>query len=605
MLEFLTLLVPAPPPPIELVVAPSLEEDAATLVARLLLERDRASTADIEALGKHADATAWSGLRKLIPLLSRESRLEAGFEALRHFGGTELAPDVVAFVAEQVFTRDEARREAAAWCLLEFRAIAQSELRRVVDRSKDAACRAIALQGLLRALERERTPEALELVLEHARIGVTARRPRLHDLFLNFEGPEHDRVFERALRRKSLSPFLKTIVIDALSKRQGIDESAAKVLQAALRAKHPSVEYTALRWLLAPAGPHPIDYRSEVGLLTRSRDPSVRRAALIALGRIRRVEEEPEARLKALRKHARSKQPAERQAAAVLLAQEGSDEAAAVLHALLTDANRTVATEALFAVGHMRRKHSIPLLIDLLEGATGQPRHDVPAVLRSLTGLDHGLTASRWLGWWRDEGEAFELPLVGEVREAEEKRARRRDAGASQAAFYGLPVVSERVAFVLDVSGSMDTEVADGETRLEVAQRELRGVLERLAADTLVNVVFFSTQVQAWREELVPLNPASRAELDAFIADQKPRGLTNLHDALATALSDRGVDTLYLLTDGKPQGGATASPKQILHEVERWNSTAHIVIHGIAVGQENELIRDLAAATGGEYQLAD
>ena len=188
---------------------------------------------------------------------------------------------------------------------------------------------------------------------------------------------------------------------------------------------------------------------------------------------------------------------------------------------------------------------------------------------------------------------------------AEGARAQIRDAYESRAEFYGLPVASDRLAFVVDASGSMRYKAAKGATRLEVALRELLAVVERLPDGTLINVVFFATHVEPWEEKLVELDGESRSSLETFIRYRRPGGLTNIYDALESATLDRRIDTVYLLTDGRPEGGATTDPYQIRLEVERWNSTGHIVIHGVSIGGDNQLVRDLASATGGRFLIPE
>jgi hypothetical protein len=79
------------------------------------------------------------------------------------------------------------------------------------------------------------------------------------------------------------------------------------------------------------------------------------------------------------------------------------------------------------------------------------------------------------------------------------------------------------------------------------------------------------------------------------------QGGTDLYGALAAAYRHRGVDTIYLLTDGQATTGELVAPLAIERRVLDWNRRRRLVIHAISLGGENELLRRLAAATGGQY----
>jgi Mg-chelatase subunit ChlD len=79
-------------------------------------------------------------------------------------------------------------------------------------------------------------------------------------------------------------------------------------------------------------------------------------------------------------------------------------------------------------------------------------------------------------------------------------------------------------------------------------------------------------------------------------------GGTNIFDALEQAFADPGIDTIYLLTDGQPSAGRLRTTEDITEEVRRWNRTRQIVIHGISIGLDSELLKRLAAENGGSYK---
>jgi hypothetical protein len=135
--------------------------------------------------------------------------------------------------------------------------------------------------------------------------------------------------------------------------------------------------------------------------------------------------------------------------------------------------------------------------------------------------------------------------------------------------FKRIPVVSRRLAFVLDASRSMGREApgGDGRTRWQLLLQDLRGVLERLPRCTRFNVFLFRTDVEAWRKRLVPATRSARRACLEWIEAAKPGGWTNLFDALALALQDDDVDTLYVLSDGVPSRGSETGRGAILDEI--------------------------------------
>jgi hypothetical protein len=313
-----------------------------------------------------------------------------------------------------------------------------------------------------------------------------------------------------------------------------------------------------------------------------------------------RLEQDRGERLARLEALAGDRDPGLRQGAAVVLGSDGGARALDLLEVLLDDPDHLVRREALRQVGSLHRKEVLPLLLERLPAARGRHRSDLLQVLRLLTGLDHGTSPARWSRWWQAEGDGFTLPPYEEALAAERSRAARRDEGGTSSSFFGLQVVSERVVFVMDVSGSME-QLSGGQRRIDAAKEQLVGALERYPEEGRFNLIFFSTGADAWSDEAVRMNRKSREEALEFVVRQRPGGGTAIHTALELAFEDREIDTIYLLTDGVPSAGRVTDPGRIREEVRRWNAHRGVVVHGIAVGVESPLLRGLAADTGGEY----
>jgi hypothetical protein len=295
--------------------------------------------------------------------------------------------------------------------------------------------------------------------------------------------------------------------------------------------------------------------------------------------------------------------------AAGALVSVGSPEALEALHALLADPEWSVRVEALQRAGVWRAKESIPVLIERLAVEEGRMRPDVQAALVRVTRIDLGRLPGPWRRWWEVEGEAFVIP-DREARRVETVRTEPTPGASVARTFYTLHVLSERVAFVLDISGSMRLRAQSSpgtveRSRMDVAKEELGEVLRQLPDGTLFNVIFFESFVRSLDDHLVEMGKASRARALRFVREQYAVGATALYPALELAFADPLVDTIYLLSDGAPTEGELTDIEEIRAEVGRWNGARHVRIHGVAMGQDSTLLRWLSEDTGGTYVRVD
>ncbi len=254
--------------------------------------------------------------------------------------------------------------------------------------------------------------------------------------------------------------------------------------------------------------------------------------------------------------------------------------------------HETVRLAAVQSLGTLRVKEAIAVLIDRLE-AEGKKRvrQAIPRTLMRVTGVTFHDSVALWREWWQESRDTFSVPP--ETPRLLPKRPRSR--------FYGLPVESERVVFVVDESGSMAGGKTGG-SKLARAISEVKGATSLLAADARVNVIFFQSGIEAWRDNLVPLKPNNRKALRYFLNDREAEGGTNLYDALDMALRMKDVDTICLLSDGEPNMGKYTEPEDILKYTLALNEFRRITIHCVSVGQDSRLLSKLAAGTGGRYR---
>jgi HEAT repeat protein len=275
-------------------------------------------------------------------------------------------------------------------------------------------------------------------------------------------------------------------------------------------------------------------------------------------------------------------------------------------------------------------KEGVDALVRRLAKEDGRLRDDCARALRSLTGADIRSNSEQWRIWWEANREKWTGKPPPEAPPTPFTMPGKPAADDSHATvdFLGLKIESRRVVFVIDVSGSMTFPMGgngpDAKTPREtLAKRELKQAIASLEDGTLFDVVFFSGVVTVWKKEMQKADAKTRKEASDFVDQIEVVGGTNTFDALeaAYALGDLGkgrrresdptgdarLDTIVLLSDGRPSQGRTSDPDAIRQAVREWNKTRRIAIHAIAFGAEAKdgadpkFMKGLAEDTGGSY----
>ncbi|MBK8976804.1 MAG: HEAT repeat domain-containing protein [Planctomycetes bacterium] len=365
-----------------------------------------------------------------------------------------------------------------------------------------------------------------------------------------------------------------------------------------VRSRDPDVVFTALR-VLAKRGDRTAV--PELRKLLRAKDDPRRLEALQCLHDLLKGDAEWRAELvDMLRSTAKTKSPADRSLVISLLAELGAAEALSAVWQELDDKSWTVRAAAFDFCRLVRSKESVPKLIARIDEESGRLREDLLDTLQSLTALRFS-DRRRWDEWWKEDGAAFELVPA----DAFAKRARPRSEGATTTSYYGIPLISDRVVFVVDVSGSMSAPIGTDQrrTRLDEAKRQLRRVVEGTPEHFRFNVVSFHTTIAAVFDEMLRVSPRNRAEALQRIDALSPMGSTNVHDAMKRAFEEEEVDTIYLLSDGAPTAGPITDPDALADEIARWNRARRLRIHCISIGTDSPMLKRIAAESGGEYVL--
>jgi len=257
---------------------------------------------------------------------------------------------------------------------------------------------------------------------------------------------------------------------------------------------------------------------------------------------------------------------------------------------------------ALRSLTKFRAKAMIPALIERIGRETEQPlRRDSLELLVRLTGLDMGFVVEDWKKWWNEMGDTFKLRGKGE------EGARTRVADPDMT-YFGLEVSSKRVAFLVDASMSMKGSAhgkgkgKGGATKIAVLKQELTSILKKLPETTAVNIIYFHRGAFAWKKQLHSLRGTGRQQAIDFVQGLTLALQTQVYEALELALADRRVDTIYLLSDGRPVGGKIPQTDRLLEEIGAQNRIRGAKIHCISFGQETAFLKKLAEQNNGVYR---
>ncbi|MEM9379073.1 MAG: HEAT repeat domain-containing protein [Planctomycetota bacterium] len=558
---------------------------------------DRTPRGLFDELGEIGTPQALHALTRSVDELRRVWIKRRAFAAMRHFmGDEELRPKALKTLELHAKGSDESNALAASEALARMGEVGHDALLVVARSAREDRAKAFAVGGLAPALAERNDASSLELILDGWITPQSGSRDEATALLRRFRSQPHFDRMARFVGSKTGSYPMRRVVLVAMEghprgEDTALDVGVEAVLEKGAQSKDPALRFHALRAMNARGG---TEHMRLVERLAEDRDPTVRRVALEMVAREGVRGFDP-------LEMARSRDEIERQAAAVGLAELGTPDAMDALHELVTDDDSTVRAEAILQMGRRRDRASIPFLIDRLEHESGRLKRDAWYSLTVLTGKDLGLRVGSWRSFWRKEGESFVVPPYSEVVEAAARREASREDSESKVAFYGLEIISNRFALVVDTSGSMREKVYRGRTRLDVAQEQLENTLSRIGEGVLFNIVPFARDARPMEDGLIEMDEVERENASLFVSRLRADGGTNVCDALAAAFDDDRVDTIYLLTDGDPSVGEIVDVPTLREEIARWNSVRGVRIHCIAVGQDSALLRGIAEDSRGEY----
>ncbi len=267
----------------------------------------------------------------------------------------------------------------------------------------------------------------------------------------------------------------------------------------------------------------------------------------------------------------------------------------------LADARGPLYYECLRVIREQRAlEQAAPQLIAQVRDRHGRPQREAVETLRELTGYRAGADHEQW-----------RYLLIRHQLDGSEFRHEVPPAPDGLPEYLGIPIVGERVVFLLDASGSMTAPLAEQTqwTRGQRAVEELLVTLDTLPPAIGFEVLPYAAAVQPTGKGRFEFRDEERLEeLAATLRALVFQGTTDAHGALRTALERPGVEEIILLSDGVPSAGLETDPARLLEWVERWNRWRNVRISTIGLGAPREarvLLAELAKRHGGSCSLID
>ena len=252
----------------------------------------------------------------------------------------------------------------------------------------------------------------------------------------------------------------------------------------------------------------------------------------------------------------------------------------------------------------------MPLLLDALSACTGREQSgggsrrildDVVRELRRISGKSIGRNPKNWITWWIAVRQGRAQLADPDVEQAEPEK--------TEATFFGLRPMTDQVTFVIDRSGSMETEWDTMEhSRYAEAVEQMMRFLQAGGPATRFNVILFSDEPLRSSPHLVRATARNLSRSRSSLLERRPSGNTFLRPAieLALRLDSNGnadprlleADTIIVLCDGET-GEGRDWVKPLL---ERVQATTRVRIHCVLIGVQGDgTLEALAEGTGGDF----
>lgn len=266
----------------------------------------------------------------------------------------------------------------------------------------------------------------------------------------------------------------------------------------------------------------------------------------------------------------------------------------------LEDEDWRVRIQAVELLLTARSKTAIDRLVDTTNDGRPRIRLTVVAYLQQLTGQEYR-DARSWQNWWTKNRETFSFP------EGEAERKQPLSEGLTVAAYNGIRVESDHIAFLIDKSAAMtDGLASQGISKQMFAQQQLEEVLGKLPQGVVFNVYTYELNIQVFAQKgPVLIGKKNIKKALAFTEEQRTKGSKDIWQALELVISDPDIDTIYLLSSGEPDTGKYVHANRVAAHLRDLNRFHKVVVHTIAYtsskGFQSQM-EAIALAGDGEFK---
>jgi hypothetical protein len=207
--------------------------------------------------------------------------------------------------------------------------------------------------------------------------------------------------------------------------------------------------------------------------------------------------------------------------------------------------------------------------------------------------------------WWEAKGESFEF-------KSPDSKPASAPATGETGVFFGLPVDSDHVAFLIDRGATMASPAPSGKgSKMDEVMEELGRTLRSLPSGTRFNVYSYANNVNSWEKKPKETGEKAIASALEYLKSQPLAGRKDIWGALQSVLSDADIDTVYLMSDGEPEEGLYVHYNRVVDHIKRIEPLRKLVIHTVHVSDPSwsagtaewyrSQLREIAKATGGKY----
>ncbi len=264
----------------------------------------------------------------------------------------------------------------------------------------------------------------------------------------------------------------------------------------------------------------------------------------------------------------------------------------------LSHANWQVRLSALIACA--KQRDAVGPIIAQLSAADGRFNKSAFDILCAMTATRLPADPVAWKDWWKANREDWEADRY--------RPESPKVLPGANTTFYGVPITSSRLCFIIDRSRSMKDQ-----DRFGTAKTELKTLVRELPDTARVNIICFGETTSCFSFGTRLLDKRGRNDAAYFIDKQTYEEGTNLYLAIERSLAfvgscetgtlrEDGPDSLIILSDGESTVGRVVNDELIARVVARRARFLMPIIHAVSIGREADSLKLMAKLNGGEYR---